>query len=656
MKPPLFLSFFAATTLLIPCLQAETTSLELILDCSASMWNKLDDGRYRIDGAKQVLSDFIATTEASPDLHIGLRIYGSKVPFSKDGACEDSSLVVPIEGFQRDTMLKAVRDARAIGATPLAHSLELAKEDFKKEGTRRLIVFTDGEESCGGDVKDALDALKAAGIDVDVRIIGIGLSKEATQRFLGMGVPVENVHSAKKLAEALGKATELKAAEVIKAALTVKLIKDGQPYAGAAPSMLGSLNGKTIDLKGTEEGLFSGEAEPGVYEVRVGDRKFENLSVQQKDANEFVIDLTEAPKVELRVESQDGGTIGGEVIVHFKNAKGIEHEFVTIAPEGAPDLAEPAWAYTGKEKEGSVKIRVFGEPGKYEARFIAKINGQNVLAGRSTAFELKLPEVTLKVPASVPAATNFTIEWTGPANDADWIGWVKSDAIDGEYSIYGRPEAGKNTLTLLSPPEPGEYEVRYANDHDSKVLARTALKVVASEYALKAADSAMAGTTVAIQWAGPKGPGVYVTIVQEGADPGAYTDYFYTADSAATEKLQAPRTVGKHEIRISTEQPQAVLFKVPITLTEMKATLDAPASAKAESTVEVRWTGPNGKGDFITVTAPDAEEGAYLEFFYANDTADAGKGELKLPEKRGSYEIRYVANDKVVARKPITVD
>lgn len=656
MKRVSFLSILTAATLLMPSLRAEVTSLELILDCSASMWNKLEDGRYRIDGAKQVLLDFITTTEASPDIHVGLRIYGSTIAFNKEGACEDSHLIVPVEGFDRSRMLEAVRGARAIGATPLARSLELAKEDFQKEGTRRLIVFTDGEESCGGDVKAALDALKMAGIGVDVRIIGIGLTQKAAQRFSEMGVAVENVHSAKKLAEALGKASDLKPAEATKAALTVKLTKDGRPFTGATPSMVGALNGQPIALKPSGGGTFTGEAKIGIYEIQVGKRKFDNIGIQQREPNEFVIDLTEAPKVELWVEPEKGGRIGDEMSVHFKNAKGLEHEFVTIAPQSAPDLAEPAWAEAGKEKEGSVKLRVFGEPGTYEARFIAKVNGENVLAGRSAAFELTLPEITLKVPTSVPAATSFEIEWTGPANEADWIGWVKAGAKDGDYTIYDRPKAGNNILALPSPPEPGDYEIRYANDHESRVLARVPLKVVASEYALKAADSIMAGTAVEIVWSAPKSPGVFVTIVQEGADPGASTEYFYTAEAASPIKLQAPRTLGKHEIRIVSEQTHAVLFKRPIIFTEMKATLDAPAKAKAESSIDVKWTGPNGKGDFITVVAPDAEEGAYLEYFYANDTANEGKGELKLPQKPGSYELRYIADNKVVARKPITIN
>src|SRR5450432_636056 len=131
--------------------ETPVTEIELILDASGSMWNKLEDGRFRIDAAKQVLTEFISETPARPDLRIGLRIYGAKVHYSKPGACEDSELVAPIAPLDRPRLLAAVREARAIGATPLAHSLELAAQDFHEAGRKKVLICTDGEESCGGD-------------------------------------------------------------------------------------------------------------------------------------------------------------------------------------------------------------------------------------------------------------------------------------------------------------------------------------------------------------------------------------------------------------------------------------------------------------------------------------------------------------------------
>ena len=434
--------------------------------------------------------------------------------------------------------MDAVKKARAIGATPLAFSIEQARNDFTRPGVRRLIIFTDGEESCGGDVKAAIDALKAEGIDVDVRIIGIGLTKEAAERFSRLGVPVENVHTAQKLAEALGKAAQLKAPEVATAGVIVKLVKDGKPLVGVEPKMAGSLNGKSVTLQAAGEGVFRGEAEPGVYEVRAGERTFANLAVQRGSDNELILDLTEAPKVTLKVT--EGATLGGEVVVHFKGANGHPEEVVVVAPVGALDLAEPAWTATEGQKEGSVKVRVYGEPGRYEARFITKVDGEAVLAGRSAPFQLNLPEVVLKVSGTVPAATMMAVEWSGPAKPDDWVGWVKAGSKEGEFSTFARPEPGQKTVRLMAPSTPGEYEVRYSNDYDPRVLARASFKVVESEYGLEAPAEWMAGSPVSIGWRAPKSPGVYVTIVPAGAADKEYTEFFYTAHATSPMMLQPP--------------------------------------------------------------------------------------------------------------------
>ena len=52
--------------------------VELILDASGSMYNKLEDGRYRLVAAKDALRAFI---DGLPDenLNVGLRIYGSGI-------------------------------------------------------------------------------------------------------------------------------------------------------------------------------------------------------------------------------------------------------------------------------------------------------------------------------------------------------------------------------------------------------------------------------------------------------------------------------------------------------------------------------------------------------------------------------------------------
>ncbi|MDJ0824032.1 MAG: VWA domain-containing protein [Rhodobacter sp.] len=84
------------------------------------------------------------------------------------------------------------------------------------------------------------------------------------------------------------------------------------------------------------------------------------------------------------------------------------------------------------------------------------------------------------------------------------------------------------------------------------------------------------------------------------------------------------------------------------------ATIEAPDSAVAGSTVQVRWTGPDNKNDFISVAARDADEGAWIEYTY---TREGPLLNLRMPPEEGSYELRYVLNDgrKALTRRAIEV-
>lgn len=115
-----------AVCLLLSCALAqaqEPVYIQLILDASGSMWNKLEDGRYRIVAAKEVLSQLIAALPEQEGLNVGLRVYGANVWATDPGACEDSHLVVPMRGLDREALLETVRSTDALGATPIAYSL-----------------------------------------------------------------------------------------------------------------------------------------------------------------------------------------------------------------------------------------------------------------------------------------------------------------------------------------------------------------------------------------------------------------------------------------------------------------------------------------------------------------------------------------------------
>jgi len=168
--------------LVVMGVSAAQTYVELILDASGSMYNRLGDGRYRIEAAKQVLVDLISGLPASDDLHVGLRVYGTRLQATAEGACEDSHLEVPIAGVDRSALRTVVEATLARGATPIALSLQLAARDFPTAGTRRVVLVTDGLESCGGDLEEVAQLYAELGIDL--RIVGFDLSAGAASASL----------------------------------------------------------------------------------------------------------------------------------------------------------------------------------------------------------------------------------------------------------------------------------------------------------------------------------------------------------------------------------------------------------------------------------------------------------------------------------------
>lgn len=82
------------------------------------------------------------------------------------------------------------------------------------------------------------------------------------------------------------------------------------------------------------------------------------------------------------------------------------------------------------------------------------------------------------------------------------------------------------------------------------------------------------------------------------------------------------------------------------------ATLDAVAESEISAKIEVTWTGPNEKGDLITV--------AQIGERPSSRVSQVGLGQgnpalLQMPADPGDYELRYLWKGKVLAKRPITV-
>jgi Ca-activated chloride channel family protein len=111
---------------------------------------------------------------------------------------------------------------------------------------------------------------------------------------------------------------------------------------------------------------------------------------------------------------------------------------------------------------------------------------------------------------------------------------------------------------------------------------------------------------------------------------------------------------GKHELRYVTERSRTILARQPIEVMPVTATVQADEQVVLGAKFSVTWTGPNNKGDYVTIVpegAPDEQYGDYVE------TDDGSPVELSAPPAAGDAEVRYVAAQgrKVLARRPIRV-
>jgi hypothetical protein len=152
----------------------QVRTIEIILDASNSMWGQIN-GKAKIEIARHVLSTLIETI---PDgFHIGLRIYGHRLPINDTKACSDSELVIPIGAPDRVALLNTVKGISPKGRTPLVYSLLQTPHDFKGHPAGTVILISDGIESCDGRIEDVLKALQASGIDLNVHIIGFDVKE-----------------------------------------------------------------------------------------------------------------------------------------------------------------------------------------------------------------------------------------------------------------------------------------------------------------------------------------------------------------------------------------------------------------------------------------------------------------------------------------------
>lgn len=152
-----------------------------LIDASYSMKERLGGTVEKMEAAKRVLQE--ALMKIPTDINLGLRVFGQGFSSDPFFDCQQSALLVPLGQGNRGSIINRIRNVHPFGLTPLAYALMQAERDLKNhDGTKTLILITDGAETCGGDPCAYVRRLTQLGIKLKVDIVGLGLRKEREAR------------------------------------------------------------------------------------------------------------------------------------------------------------------------------------------------------------------------------------------------------------------------------------------------------------------------------------------------------------------------------------------------------------------------------------------------------------------------------------------
>ncbi len=157
-------------------------NIALIMDASGSMTAKTSDGTPRIQAAKTAIAEF--TKRFPTDANISFRAYGHQSHRSEKN-CKDTRMLVPFGKIANvsQQIINASNGLQAQGYTPISYVLGLAAQDLAPlEGTKTVILVSDGKETCDGDPCVVAKNLADQNIDLVINTVGLGVDSQTRQQ------------------------------------------------------------------------------------------------------------------------------------------------------------------------------------------------------------------------------------------------------------------------------------------------------------------------------------------------------------------------------------------------------------------------------------------------------------------------------------------
>ncbi|MGW0788568.1 VWA domain-containing protein [Streptomyces sp. NPDC002911] len=153
---------------------AASPKVELVLDVSGSMRTRDIDGESRISAAKQAFNDVLDSVPE--EVELGIRTLGADYPGDdRKVGCKDTRQLYPVGPLDRTEAKTAVATLAPTGWTPIGPALLGAADDLEGgDATRRIVLITDGEDTCGPlDPCEVARDIAARGIHLVIDTLGL---------------------------------------------------------------------------------------------------------------------------------------------------------------------------------------------------------------------------------------------------------------------------------------------------------------------------------------------------------------------------------------------------------------------------------------------------------------------------------------------------
>jgi Ca-activated chloride channel homolog len=148
--------------------------VDLVLDVSGSMRARDIDGQTRMAAAKQAFNEVL---DATPEeVQLGIRTLGANYPGDdRKTGCKDTEQLYPVGPLDRTEAKTAVAALAPTGWTPIGPALLKAADDLEGgEGSRRIVLISDGEDTCAPlDPCEVAREIAAKGIGLTIDTLGL---------------------------------------------------------------------------------------------------------------------------------------------------------------------------------------------------------------------------------------------------------------------------------------------------------------------------------------------------------------------------------------------------------------------------------------------------------------------------------------------------